>query len=188
MSTRLGNIVQLGIKQLRGLARDPIMLALIFYSFTVAVYSASTSTLDTLNYAPIAIVDEDRSPLSSRIASAFYPPYFKPPELISQQEMDSRMDAGLDTFTLDIPPNFQRDLLAGRSPSIQLNIDATRMAQAFSGAGYVESIISSEIDAFSRRIPSAADASPELVVRARYNQELKAGCSRAANSRSARTT
>lgn len=93
MSTRLGNIVQLGIKQLRGLARDPIMLALIFYSFTVAVYSASTSTLDTLNYAPIAIVDEDRSPLSSRIASAFYPPYFKPPELSSQQEMDSRMDA-----------------------------------------------------------------------------------------------
>lgn len=63
MSTRLGNIVQLGIKQLRGLARDPIMLALIFYSFTVAVYSASTSTLDTLNYAPIAIVDEDRSPV-----------------------------------------------------------------------------------------------------------------------------
>jgi ABC-2 type transport system permease protein len=48
--------------------------------------------------------------------------------------MDARMDAGLDTFALDIPPDFQRDVLAGRSPTIQLNVDATRMSQAFPAA------------------------------------------------------
>jgi hypothetical protein len=37
--------------------------------------------------------------------------------------MDTRMDAGLDTFALDIPPEFQRDLLIGRRPTIQLNVD-----------------------------------------------------------------
>jgi hypothetical protein len=31
---------------------------------------------------------------------------------------------------MDILPNFQRDVLAGRSPAIQLNVDATRMTQA----------------------------------------------------------
>ena len=69
---------------------------------------------ETLNKAPIAIVDEDRRRCRARIVSAFYPPYFMPPELIIQAEMDARMDAGLDTFALDIPPDFQRDLLAGR--------------------------------------------------------------------------
>ena len=43
------------------------------------------------------------------------------------------MDAGRYTFALDIPPDFQRDVLAGHRPRIQLNIDATRMTQAFNG-------------------------------------------------------
>ena len=48
------------------------------------------------------------------------------------------MDAGTYTFVLDIPPDFQRDVLAGRTPAIQLNVDATRMSQAFTGNGYVQ--------------------------------------------------
>ena len=71
---------------------------------------------DTLHKAPIAIVDEDQSPLSQRIVNAFQPPLFLPPKLVSREEMDARMDAGLDTFALDIPPNFQQDVLAGRRP------------------------------------------------------------------------
>jgi ABC-2 type transport system permease protein len=88
------------------------MLVLIAFAFSFAVYAASTALPETLNKAPISIVDEDRSPLSTRIALAFYPPYFVPPVMITQAEMDARMDAGLDTFALDIPPEFQRDLLA----------------------------------------------------------------------------
>ena len=37
-----------------------------------------------------------------------------PPEMITVTEMDRRMDNDLDTFALNIPANFQRDLLAGR--------------------------------------------------------------------------
>ena len=113
---RLANIAQLGVKELRGLARDPMLVVLILYAFTLSVYTASTSMPETLNKAAIAIVDEDQSPVSSRILTAFYPPYFSIPKIISQHDMDSRMDAGIDTFALDIPPNFQRDLLAGRAP------------------------------------------------------------------------
>src|SRR3546814_5362210 len=101
------------------------MLVLIVYAFTASVYTAATAMPETLNKAAIAIVDEDRSPLSARITDAFYPPYFLPPVMITADEMDARMDAGLDTFGLDIPPNFQRDLLDGRTPTVQLNVDAT---------------------------------------------------------------
>ena len=111
---RADNIFHLGIKELRSLWHDPIMLVLIVYAFTLSIYTRATAIPETLNKAVIAIVDEDRSPLSARITSAFYPPYFLPPKLITMSEMDARMDAGLDTFALVIPPEFQSDLLAGR--------------------------------------------------------------------------
>ncbi|WP_295135012.1 ABC transporter permease [uncultured Reyranella sp.] len=169
---RAANILLLGLKELRGLARDPAMLALIVFAFTFSIYSASTAMPEQLNKAAIAIVDEDRSPLSARIADAFFPPFFMPPSMIAQPEMDHRMDAGIDTFALDIPPEFQRDLLAGRRPTIQLNVDATRMSQAFTGAGYVQSIVASEIDAFVRRYRANVPASVELTLRARFNPSL----------------
>lgn len=173
---RLSNILHLGIKELRGLLRDPVLLVLIVYAFTLSIYTASKAMPETLNRAAIAIVDEDQSPVSSRIITAFNPPLFTVPKLISQQEMDSRMDAGLDTFALDIPPNFQRDLLAGKSPTIQLNIDATRMTQAFSGGGYVQSIVSGEVAEFLARHRSASsDYTVGLNLRSRFNQSLNKG-------------
>lgn len=169
---RAANIVCLGVKELRSLARDPILAFLIVYAFTVGVYAAATAMPDSLNKAPVAIVDEDGSPLSARIAGTFYPPHFLAPSLISQPEMDARMDAGLDTFALDIPPDFQRDVLAGRSPTIQLNVDATRMSQAFTGNGYIQTIVSREVAEFVQRYRGVAATPVELNIRARFNPSL----------------
>ena len=169
---RARNIFHLGIKELRSLWRDPIMLVLIVYAFTLSIYTRATAIPETLNKAPIAIVDEDRSPISARIASAFYPPYFLPPELITPAEMDARMDAGLDTFALVIPPEFQRDLLAGRQPAIQLNVDATRMSQAFVGSGYIQTIVTDEVRTFARRYRDAATPPVEVALRVRFNPNL----------------
>lgn len=172
---QISNVIALGIKELRGLLRDPAMLILIVYSFSAAIYTASKAMPETLNRAAIAIVDEDRSPLSGRITSAFYPPYFSPPRLIDIGQMDVRMDKGLDTFALDIPPQFERDLLAGRKPVIQLNVDATRMTQAFNGSAYIQTIVTSEVDEFlaHHRAPSSVPVS--LALRSRFNPELNKG-------------
>jgi ABC-2 type transport system permease protein len=169
------NILQLGIKDIRGLLRDPVMLFLIVFSFTFSVYTSATSTPETLNRATIAIVDEDQSPLSGRLAASFYQPYFVKPNMISAAEMDRRMDNGLDTFALNIPPNFQRDLLAGKVPVIQLNVDATRMSQAFTGGGYVQSIVAGEVNEFLQRYRAQAELPVELTLRARFNAELNKG-------------
>ncbi|RXF70919.1 ABC transporter permease [Hansschlegelia zhihuaiae] len=172
---RLANVFDLGVKELRGLGRDPMLLGLVVYAFTLSIYTESHALPETLNRAAIAIVDEDQSPASSRIVTAFYPPFFTPPKLILQPEMDKRMDAGLDTFALDIPPNFQRDLLAGRSPTIQLNIDATRMSQAFTGGGYVQSIVSGEVTGFLDRHRASENPPVDLALRARFNPDLDKG-------------
>lgn len=172
---RISNIWRLGIKELRGLARDPMLIILIIYAFSLAIYTASKAMPENLNNAAIAIVDEDQSPISGRITSAFYPPYFVPPKLISAYEMDRRMDTGLDTFALDIPPGFQRDLLAGRNPTIQLNIDATRMSQAFTGGRYVQAIVTNEVSEFLNHYRGAAQLPVEQNLRARFNQDLNKG-------------
>lgn len=172
---RIANVMQLGIKEWRSLWRDPLMLILIVYAFSVSVYIATTAMPETLQSAPIAIVDEDRSPLSTRLTSAFYPPHFTRPAMVTLDEMDPGMDEGHYTFSLVIPPNFQRDLLAGRQPVIQLNVDATRMSQAFVGNGYIQQIIQAEVAEFvqRRRIEPAPPVA--LAVRMRFNPTLEKG-------------
>ncbi len=175
MRRTLANIVRLGIKELWGLWRDPAMLVLIVFMFGFSVYSAARSMPETLHRAPIAIVDEDASPLSLRIASAFYPPQFMPPAAVAQGEVDAGMDAGIYTFALIIPPGFQRDVLAGRAPALQLAVDATRMTQAFNGAGAIGQIVQGEVAAFAQRYRGTAAAPVELALRARFNPTLDKG-------------
>ena len=173
MRRHLHNIYRLGVKELWSLWRDPVMLILILYVFTISVYSAATAVPETLHLAPIAVVDEDRSPLSTRIVSAFYPPLFAPAEHITHRQMDAGLDQGRYTFVLNIPPNFQRDVLNGRRPDVQLNVDATRMSQAFSGSQYVQQIVLGEVNEFVQRQRSTTQLPVELALRTRFNPALQ---------------
>ncbi len=169
----VSNIFRLGVKELWSLARDPMMLILIVYTFSLSVYTAATAMPETLHHASIAIVDEDHSPLSGRIVSAFYPPQFVTPAAIDHTEMDPGMDSGRYTFVLNIPPNFQRDVLAGKYAEIQLNIDATRMSQAFTGNGHIQNIVLTEVNEFLQRYRGRADLPVALALRARFNPSLE---------------
>ena len=173
LKRKIENIYRLGVKELWSLWRDSVMLVLILFVFTFAVYSSASSMPETMNNAPIAIVDEDHSPLSQRIVSAFYPPEFTPPIMIDQSQVDPGMDAGDYTFALIIPPNFQRDVLAGRQAEIQLNTDATRMTQAFTGSGYIQQIVMGEINEFMQRHRGSTTPAVDLALRARFNPALE---------------
>lgn len=170
--SRLSNVGHLGVKELWSLARDPFMLVLIVYSFTFQIHIAATAMPEQLNKVPISIVDEDDSPLSARIASAFFPPQFMPPQQVSLAEVDAGLDAGVYTFSLNIPPNFQRDVLAGRSPAIQLNVDATRMSQAFTGSGHIQQIVLGEVNEFVQRFRGSQVQPVDLALRVRFNPAL----------------
>ena len=168
----LKNIIYLGMKELRSLIRDKAMLALIVFAFTVSIYSSATVTSGSLHLAPIAIADQDRSQLSERIINSFYEPYFLAPADIDISQMDGLMDSGTYTFTMDIPPNFQRDVLAGRRPAIQLNVDATRMSQAFLGNSYIQNIVTGEVNTFLAKNRQNTVLPVDLDIRARFNPNL----------------
>jgi len=171
MKRFLANIFQLGIKELFSLRYDPVMLFLIVYMFSFSVMEEAQNATSGVVNAAVAIVDEDRSQLSQRIGDALLQPYFQPPVAITIEEIDANMEAARFAFVIDIPPGFQADLMSGRPTVIQLNVDATAMGLAGTGAGYIQHIISRELSAFLNS-GQAAEA-VKIVTRAKFNPNME---------------
>jgi ABC-2 type transport system permease protein len=163
------NIFWLGVKELRSLGSDLVMMFFVAYAFTAAIYVQATGTSSEINNASIAFVDEDHSALSKELINAFYPPRFQEPELISTSQVETAMDEGRFMFVVTIPPRFEMDLRAGRHPDIQLSIDATAMQQAAIGAGYIKNIVNERITSFFTRAGGARQQSINLVIRRMFN-------------------
>lgn len=168
----LSNIFWLGTKELRSFISDFVLLGLVVYSFSLAVISQAQSNAQELRNASIAFVDEDHSELSRRIMRAFLPPFFKTPVLIAQRDIDHLMNNGKFTFVIDIPPNFQRDVLAGRQPGLQINVDATAMVQAGLGSGYAQQIINTEIASFLSNSENTPPMPVNLAIRIAFNPNV----------------
>jgi ABC-2 type transport system permease protein len=157
---------------LRSFLHDYVLLGLVIYAFSLAVISQAQRSSQEVHNTSVAIVDEDHSELSRRIAHAFLPPYFKPPQLIAENEIVPLMNSGAFTFVIDIPPNFERDVLDGRRPGVQINVDATAMMQAGIGSTYAQQIITTEVDGFFSRAEGRSVSPVNLNVRIAFNPNI----------------
>jgi len=169
MMRSLLNIFWLGLKELRSLSSDLVMLAFVVYAFTGAIYIQATGTSSEVNNASLAFVDEDGSALSKELINAFYPPRFQNPQAIIATEVEDAMDQGRFMFAVVVPPQFEQDLRAGRNPDIQLSVDATAMQQAGIGANYIKNIINDRVASFLNRTDQAPPQLVNLVVRKLFN-------------------
>jgi len=167
----LSNILRLGVKELRGLRADPVLLLLMVYAFSLSVYVSATGMRMEVRNAAVAVVDEDRSALSRSITAALLPPQFRPPVAIPTPEVARAMDAGRQVFVLEIPPRFEANLLSGRGSAVLLNVDATAMSQAGNGAAYIQQAI---MDAVGARAGVGPVAPVQVVMRVRFNPNLQA--------------
>ena len=144
----LKNILALSSKELRSLLSDTILVIFIVMMFSTMVYNTATNATSDVRNANIGIVDYDRSPLTRQIVAALLPPQFAKPVYVHPNDTHDLLDKSQLTFVLEFPPNFQRDVLAGRAPEAQLLVDATAMTQAGMGSGYITQIFSHEIQEF----------------------------------------
>jgi ABC-2 type transport system permease protein len=166
------NIFRLVIKELRSIRADPVMLILVVYAFTISVNTVASGAVTEATNLSVGIVDEDGSDLSRQIAEALRRPTFQPPVHITASDIDPMMDQGKLLFVVEIPPNFEADVRANRKTGIQINVDATAVAQAGNGASYLRTAIANEIQRFlSGR--GDAGAPINLVIRAAFNPNLK---------------
>lgn len=169
------NILRLVVKELRSIRSDPVLLILVVYAFSISVNIVATGAVTEATNLSVGVVDEDGSELSRQIAEGLVRPTFQPAVQIRATDIDSKMDRGQLLFVVEIPPNFQRDILAERKTGLQINVDATAVAQAGNGANYLRTAISNEVRNFIARRGGAARGQSlpiNLVVRARFNPNL----------------
>ena len=90
------------------------------------------------------------------------------------------MDASRYVFVIEIPPKFEQDVISNRYPSLQINMDATAVAQAGNGGAYLQQIINQQVQAYATRAggtattPSGTEIQPvNFAVRAMFNPNLK---------------
>ena len=171
--TRLENIYYLTIKELRSIRADYVVLILVAYVFTVAVYTVATGVSTEPQNLTVGVVDEDQSNLSRQFLDVLNrPPLFKRAVLINANEIDPIMNAGRMIFVLEIPSRFEQDLVAGRKVSLQLNVDATAMAPAGNGAIYIQTIIMQEIANFLAGLQVPLPSQANIVIRSKFNPEF----------------
>jgi ABC-2 type transport system permease protein len=171
--THLENVYYLSIKELRSIRADYILLVLVAYTFTLAVYTIATGASTNPEHLTVGVVDEDHSNLSRQFLDVLNrPPLFKRSFLINANEIDPIMNAGRMIFILEIPARFQEDLLAGRKVSLQLNVDATAMAPAGNGALYIQNVLMQEtlnyMASQEMQLPTLAN----VVIRAKFNPQF----------------
>jgi ABC-2 type transport system permease protein len=165
----LMNTLWLGLKEIKSLLSDKVLMLFVVYAFTFSIYSTATGTSNEVNNASIAFADEDSSQLSKELFNAFYPPRFQYPTQIRPSDVETAMDKGEFMFVVTIPTRFERDLRAGRQPEIQLSVDATAMQQAGIGANYIRNIIGDRLQTFLSRSDVTQAQPVRLIVRKMFN-------------------
>jgi ABC-2 type transport system permease protein len=150
MGRWLYNVVLLSGKELQSLLRDVTLIALIIFSFTAAVYAVATGVKAEVSNATVGFFDLDHSELSRRLRYAIRPPNFRPPLDITYDDIDRGLDQADYIFVVQIPPRFEVDVLADRTPAVQVLVDATAMTQASLGTTYLDEIFQTETLDFLR--------------------------------------
>ena len=92
--------------------------------------------------------------------------------LLGLEQIDPVMDAGLYAFVINIPPDFQADVLAGRRPRLQVNVDATAMTLAGNGAAYIQAIVNRQLANFVSRTDGTAPLPVAMAMRTKFNPNL----------------
>ncbi|MCB2203993.1 ABC transporter permease [bacterium] len=129
-------------KEFRQIFRDrPMMAALFVIPFIQLVLLGNAITTDVTNL-DIAVCDFDRTPMSREFLRHFGDTeYFNVVAIEDDYaSLKHLLDEGKVKFALVIPEHFQRDLVGGERPAIQLLIDGIDGNSAGVAIGYLSAI------------------------------------------------
>ncbi|MFG6160697.1 ribosome-associated ATPase/putative transporter RbbA [Halomonas sp. 1390] len=157
--------------------RDPIRLVFALLGPIVLMLAMGygiTFDVENLSYASL---DQDQSRESRMFLGAMSSSrYFdEQPPIADFAELDRRIKAGEISLAVVIPPEYGRDLLAGRTPQIGAWLDGSNTTRAETGRGYVQGLLYAHLDDLSmRETGERSRYYPATVVpRFRYNQAFR---------------
>ncbi len=138
----LNHLRVMTIKELIQFTRDVFLIIATIYLFTFDIYIAGSGTSLSLNNAILRVHDSDRSALSRELISRFRQPYFRlKGEVLDEKQITPLLDKGKAMVVLDIPPNFQKDLLSGRHTDVQMLVDTSNSVLGFLASSYGGQIV-----------------------------------------------
>lgn len=159
------------------LRRDPIRLAFALLAplFLMVCFGFGMSfDVEDLRYA---VLDRDRSIESRTLMEGFGgSPYFTETAPIEDfASLDQRLRAGDVQVAVEVPPDFGRDLLQGRTPQLGVFVDGSFPFRGETTRGYVQGIaLKQAMERARQTIGKFPDPTPyDLEPRFRYNQDFK---------------
>ncbi len=123
--------------------RDPALLAIVVYSFTVDVFLAGEGiTLEVRNY-PVAIWDLDHSQVSTKLIERIRLPEFRMVEQVHERSrIDHLLNSGTALMVIVIPKDFARNVHHHPPATLQVLIDGTNSTSGTIALAYLSRIIS----------------------------------------------
>ncbi len=159
------------------LIRDPIRLAFALIGMVFLLFVMGYGITMDVEDLHFSVLDYDQSPQSrdyvQNISGSRY--FLEQAPLHSQEELDRRMQTGELTFTMVIPPGFEKKILRGEEVEVAAWVDGAMPFRAETISGYLTGI---HYDYLLQRIKETlgylpALSSVDIQMRYRYNADFK---------------
>jgi drug efflux transport system permease protein len=164
-----GRLRELVRKETRQMLRDPRMTRIIFIAPVVQLMVFGYAVNTDVRNAPTIVVDQDATQTSRALADALASSgNFR---IVARSNVTADAERALDRGTVlaavVIPPQFEREVGAGKPTAVQVLVDGTRSNSANLVRGYAARSI--QHFALPQSPPSAVDFRPEVW----YNPDLE---------------
>jgi ABC-2 type transport system permease protein len=160
--TGMRRLVAIMRKEALHIVRDPRALAvtLAMPLFQLLLYSL-VLTFD-VNHIPTVVLDMDKTPASRALVRSFESStYFDLDAAVRHDDVDAALAEGRAQVALVVAPGFGRDIVAGRSTSLQILVDGSDPRVAGIAMGYAQAIAGQH----SQKVRLAALDSKGIVLR-----------------------
>lgn len=126
------------VKEMLQFLRDRVMLILILWLYTVEVVICTLALSFEVKDMPLAVVDLDKSPASRTLIQEFLTSeaFAAAGSTKSATEAAKWLRTGRARVAVIIPERFQRELLRGDSPKVQILVDGTNSNVAAQARSY----------------------------------------------------
>ena len=161
-------------KELLQLLRDPFVLFIVLYMYTLEAVTCTRALTFEVRHMPFAVVDQDRSATSRRLIELFdlTEAFDLKHQADSPAAVAPWLERGEVGMVLVIPPDFAREHRAGVAPSVQMLLDGTYSNSAESALHYGHELITRfEREHPPLRVRMTAAAHAVAVPRVWYNPD-----------------
>jgi ABC-2 type transport system permease protein len=174
MFESLQRILILCRKELLSVLKDPRSRIVLFAPIVLQTLLFGYAATFDLNRVPLAVLDQDGSRASHDLVAALVGGgiFEEAERLVSPTQIAAVIDQKRALVVLHIGPKFERDLLSGRSPTIQVLMDGRNSNTSATAASYISAVVANFNE---RRRLERGGAPPVIEVQSRawYNENLE---------------